>query len=70
METVEVTINPDIVLDENKTKGMPYALKQHLLATITIAMERYKCDWSDLTWRVKIYEGQPVINVKRKPDAA
>ena len=65
-KVLDVIINPDIQLDENKVKGMPYELKQHLLVTITIAMERYDCDWTELIWSVKFYEGQLVINVKRK----
>ncbi len=65
---LDVTINPDIQLDESKIKGMPYDLKQHLLVTITIAMERYKCDWPELSWSVKFNNGQPVISVKRKND--
>lgn len=63
---VDVAINPDIQLDEKAVKNMPYGLKQHLLITITVAMERYNCDWRDLTWSVKPYDGQPVISVKRK----
>ena len=67
-KVLEVVINPDIELDENRVKDMPYRLKQHLLITITVAMDRYKCDWRDLTWSIKFYNGQPVINVKRKKD--
>ncbi len=65
---LKVAINPDIELDENRVKDMPYNLKQHLLITITVAMDRYDCDWRDLTWSVKLYDNQPVINVKRKKD--
>lgn len=65
-KVLDVTINPDIELDESKTKGMPYDLKQHLLVTMTIATERYDCDWTELIWSVKFYEGQPVINVRKK----
>ena len=60
------TINPDIVLDEKRIKGMKDDIKQPLLITITMAMERYNCDWRDLTWSVKYYDGQPVISVKPK----
>ena len=63
---IDVEINPDIILNENKIKGMPYDLKQHLLATITIAMERYDCDWRELIWSVKFDQNLPVISVKRK----
>ena len=65
-KVLDITINPDIKLDENKIKGMPYDLKQHLLVTITIAMERYKCNWTELAWSVKFCNGQPVIYVKRR----
>lgn len=64
---LDVTINPDIVLDESKIKGMSYDIKQNLLITITIAMERYGCDWRELIWSVKFNKEQmPVISVKRK----
>ena len=64
---LDVKINPDIELDESKIKGMPYDIKQHLLVTITIAMNKYKCDWQDLTWRVKYNNKElPIISVKRK----
>lgn len=63
---LDVTINPDIVLDETKIKGMPYDIQQHLLVTMTIAMERYECGWRDLLWSVKFNDGQPVISVKKK----
>ena len=63
---LNVTINPDIKLDESKIKKMPYDLKQYLLITITIAMERYECDWTELTWSIKFYDNQPVINVKKR----
>ncbi len=65
-KVIDIEINPDIVLDKDKIKGMPYDLKQHLLVTITIAMERYECDWRELVWSIKFYDGQPVISVKRK----
>ena len=64
---LDVKINPSIELDEAKIKDMPYDLKQHLLITITIAMDRYDCDWRALTWRIKYNnEGLPVISVKRR----
>ena len=61
-----VTIDPNIELDEDRIKGMPENIKQSLLITITMAMERYNCLWTDLTWSVPIYDGQPVIKVKPK----
>ena len=61
---LDVTINPDIVLDESKIKGMPYDIQQRLLITMTIAMDRYECDWRDLIW--KVYKNS-AISVKRKP---
>ncbi len=64
---LDVKINPDIQLDEKCTKNMPYDIRQNLLITITIAMERYKCDWRELLWSVKFNkERMPVISVKRK----
>lgn len=68
-KVLDVTINPDIILDESRIKDMPYNIKQHLLITITIAMERYNCDWRELVWSVKFdKERMPVISVKRKCD--
>ena len=60
---LDVTINPDIVLDESKVKGMPDQIRGRLLVTMTIAMERYECDWRDLIWKVG---KDGVISVKRK----
>lgn len=62
---MDVVIDPDIELDENRVEGMSYDLKQYLLITLTIAMERYNCGWRELFWKVKINDGQPVINVKK-----
>ncbi len=64
---LDVVINPDIELDERFTRNMPDNIKQHLLITITITMDRYKCDWRDLTWKVRFNkEKQPYISVKKK----
>ena len=63
---LDVVINPDILLNEKAIKNMPDDLKQHLLVTMTIACERYECDWRELTWKIKFYNGQPVISVKKK----
>ena len=65
-KVINVTIDEDIVLDPVHTKNMPDNIKQPLLITITMAMQRYNCDWRDLTWSVKYYNGQPVISVKPK----
>lgn len=59
----QVTIDPNIKLDENRIKGMPDDIKGRLLVTMTIAMERYECDWTDLRWAVK---PDGIISVKRK----
>ena len=67
-KVLEFDINPDIVLDESRIVGMPDNIKGNLLATMTYACGLYKCDWTELTWKVKKYDGQPVISVKRKPD--
>ena len=63
---INVTIDEDIELDPRHTKNMPDSIKQPLLITITMAMQRYNCDWRDLKWSVKYYDGQPVISVKPK----
>ena len=65
-KVINVTIDEDIVLDPVHTKNMPDSIKQPLLITITMAMQRYDCDWRDLEWSVKYYNGQPVISVKPK----
>lgn len=64
---LEITIDPDIVLDEERTKGMPDDLKGHLLAMITQAAKKHGCHWTELTWGAKIVDGNPIIKVKRKP---
>lgn len=60
---LQVTINPDIVLDESRIKDMPDDIKGRLLTTITIACDKYNCDWTDLTWRV---DKNAVIYVRPK----
>ncbi len=60
---LQVTINPDIVLDEKLTKDMPDDIKGRLLTTMTMACDKYKCHWKDLTWRV---DKNSVIYVKPK----
>lgn len=65
-KVINVKIDESIQLDPKHTKNMPDSIKQPLLITITMAMQRYNCDWRDLTWSVKFYDGQPVISVKRK----
>lgn len=65
-KVINVTIDENIKLDPERIKGMPDNIKQPLLITITMAMQRYDCDWRDLTWSVKYYDGQPVISVKPK----
>jgi hypothetical protein len=65
-KVLELEIDPDIKLDESRIEGMSEDLQGHLLTTLTIAADRYECHWTDLTWSVKMIDGQPVINVKRK----
>ncbi|HDZ14032.1 hypothetical protein LCGC14_0756720 [marine sediment metagenome] len=64
---INVTINPDIVLDEKSTKGMPEYIKDNVLITMTLSCQKYGCHWTDLTWRVR-YDtgGNPYITVKKK----
>ena len=62
----QVKIDPNIKLFGKNIDKMPDSIKQPLLITITMAMERYKCGWRDLKWSVKFYDGQPVISVKPK----
>ncbi len=69
-KVLDVKINPDIQLDEKCTKDMPYDIRQNVLITMTIAAERYDCDWRELTWNVRFNEERmPVISVKRKTQA-
>ncbi len=69
---LDVKINPDIVLDEkrlvnSKGKRMPESIIQNLLITMTIAIERYNCHWSQLDWNVRFNkEKMPVISVKQR----
>ncbi len=65
---LHVDIDEDIVLDEKRLtnsngKIMPYDIQQRVLITMTIAMEREKCDWRELTWKVN---KDGIISVKKK----
>ena len=64
---LEIDIDPDIKLDEGRIKGMPDHIKGHLLGILTLTAKKNKCHWSELTWSVKMTDGQPIIRVKRKP---
>jgi hypothetical protein len=59
---LEVEIDENIILDEKLTKGMPDDIKGRLLVTMTIAMDRYDCDWTELSWKVN---RDGVISVKK-----
>lgn len=63
---LQIDINPDIKLDEDRIVGMPDEIKGQLLATMTIACQRYDCHWSELTWKIPMYDGQPVIKVNKR----
>ena len=65
-KVINVNIDENIKLDPRYTKNMPDSIKQPLLITITMAMQRHNCDWRDLEWSVKYYDGQPAISVKLK----
>lgn len=60
---LDIEIDPNIVLDEKVIKDMPDDIKTRLLATLTLGMERYDCDWTELTWKV---EPSGIIKVKPK----
>ena len=74
-KVLDIKIDPDIVLDEKRLvnstgKRMPEPIIQNVLITMTIAAERYDCDWRELTWNVRFNEERmPVISVKRKTQA-
>lgn len=61
---LEVVIDPDIKLDPDRIIDMPEDVKGNLLTVITIQAKKYNCDWTDLTWEVKIIAGEPIIKVK------
>jgi len=63
-----IDIDPDIVLDPLKVKGMPEELQVHLKAALSDASRRYECKVGDLTWKVGFDKksGLPYINVKKK----
>lgn len=65
-KVLDITIDPDIELDEKRIKNMPDNIKQPLLATMTVACKRYNCTWRELVWKVKFYNNQPVISVKKR----
>lgn len=59
-------IDPDISLDESRIKGMSDNIKGNLLVTMTLAAKKYDCHWTELVWKVKMNEGQPVIYVNKR----
>lgn len=59
-------IDPEIKLDESLIKGMPEDLKGHLLSTLTFYSEKYGIHWTKLKWTIKMNNGEPTINIKRK----
>ena len=63
---LEFDIDLDIKLDESRTKDMPDNIKGNLLATMTAYCKRHKCHWKELTWSVKMPDGQPVIYVNKR----
>lgn len=63
--TIDIKIDEDIVLPDSLS-NMPDNLKGHLRATLTFYANKYKCHWTNLDWSVKMTDGQPVINVKKK----
>lgn len=65
MKVLQLEIDESIVLPES-CDNMPDSIKQPLLATLTHAMKVYDCKYEDLTWKVKMYKGQPVIHVKKR----
>ncbi|KKM81442.1 hypothetical protein LCGC14_1329810 [marine sediment metagenome] len=65
-KVINVTIDENIELDPRHTKNMPDNIKQPLLATMTVACKRYNCTWRELVWKVKFYNNQPVISVKKR----
>ena len=60
---LNIEIDESIVLDEKVTKNMPEDIKTRLLATLTHGAKVYKCDWTELTWKV---EPSGIIKVKPK----
>ena len=63
---LEITIDPDIVLDEDRIKGMPDNIKGNLLATMTHYCEKHDCHWTELIWDVKMNNNQPIIYVNKR----
>lgn len=63
---LEITINPDIELDESRIVGMSDNLKGHLHTMLTHSAKKHNCHWTNLDWDVKMVDKQPVISVKKK----
>lgn len=62
---LNIKIDPSIVLPDS-CDDMPEDLRGHLLATLTIACERYGWKYENLRWAVKIDKKSklPYITVK------
>lgn len=63
---LDIEIDPEIEIVGKNVDKMPDEIKNRLLATMTIACQRYKCHWTELTWEVK---PSGVIHVNRKAAA-
>lgn len=63
---LDIAIDPDIVLDPKRIKGMSENLQGHLKVAITHAAKRYKCKWDEIKWRVWFDKNQPMISTNKR----
>lgn len=65
---LDIAIDPDIILDPKRIKGMSENLQGHLKAAITNAAKVYDCRWDEITWKVKFDKasGQPYITTRKR----
>lgn len=62
---MQLKIDPDIKLGP-ECDDMPDSIRGNLLATLTMKANKCECHWTELEWKVKMTDGQPIIYVKRK----
>ena len=65
---LDITIDPDIILDPERIEGMPEDLQGHLKSAITNAAKVYDCHWTEIVWVVKFDKGSklPYITTRKK----
>jgi len=67
-KVLEIDIDPCIILNPERIKGMSEDLQEHLKAAITNAAKVYNCHWTGIAWSVQFDKatGQPYVRTKKR----